>query len=184
MIGLTIPNLDLKNGTAKVFGKGSKERTVFFSEQTAYAQDTYLRGRPDCDCLNVFVNEDGTPMKKARIEFIYEKLGERAGFRIFPHLFRHTGATLSLAFGENLENLRIQMGHSDLKVTQVYTHVGSADLASASKRSSPIANLLGHKLASTRKIPKYYVEGMLKPFCMAWEEPVAIPPDHPMLKSY
>jgi site-specific recombinase XerD len=147
LVGVKMSDVDLKTGTIKVFGKGGKERVVFVSERTASDIFDYCliyRGvfeEPDEGPL--FLTEDGRPLTPGRCQKILERLGKRAELnkRLSPHKLRHTFATLSLKYGSNLEVLRRLMGHSDVKVTEVYLSLTDADVAMAHKKFSPVANL-------------------------------------------
>lgn len=71
-------------------------------------------------------------------------IGEEAGIsrRLSPHKLRYTFATLSLRYGNNLEYLRLALGHSDIKTTSnSYLAASDADVVIAQRRSSPMANL-------------------------------------------
>ncbi len=144
---LMVPDIDLPSGRIKVFGKGSKERYAYISPGTALTIHHYLynvRPQPRTeDCL--FLAVDGYPLASQRVQKILEVIGRQAGLkaRLSAHRLRHTYATLCLKNGNNLEYIRITLGHSDIKTTSdAYLAASDTDVASACKRSSPLANLL------------------------------------------
>ena len=62
---------------------------------------------------------------------------------ILPRPLRHTYATLCLKNGNNVEYVRITLGHSDIKTTSnAYLAASDIDVANAYRRFSPLANLL------------------------------------------
>ncbi len=143
---LTDTRVDTLNGTLRVFReKTRKERVAYFSPQTAAAIETYRFSRPDPMAEpRLFLTHDGYPLTGTRIQKILERVGKQAGLsqRLSPHKLRHTFATMSLKYGSNLEYIRLMLGHSDIRTTsEAYLHVANADLAEASKRTSPVVNL-------------------------------------------
>jgi integrase/recombinase XerD len=149
LTGLSIKDVNLKTGTIKVFGKGSKERFVYISPMTSLKIEEYLTTRSSIvDEDPVFATIDGRPLSLNRVQVILQEVGKKAGIgeRLAPHKLRHTYATMSLRNGSNLEYLRIAMGHTDIKTTSdCYLAMSNQDIALAHRRFSPMANL---------KIPK------------------------------
>ncbi|MFI1194180.1 tyrosine-type recombinase/integrase [Micromonospora sp. NPDC020750] len=92
---LRVPDVDVRNRTAVVTGKGNKTRTVKFDAKCALALDRYLRKRAehaaskDFDALWFGVRRR-MPMTPSGIRQVIERRGERLGLNIHPHLFRHT----------------------------------------------------------------------------------------------
>jgi len=146
LVGLTVPDLDLRLGRLRVYGKGGKERYAYFSNRTAEALKRYISTvRPRAlEEDRLFLNIDGTPMDKRRVSKVLEVVGRHAGIsqRLSAHKLRHTFATLSLRFGNNLEYLRLALGHADIETTsKSYLAASDADVAIAQRRSSPMANI-------------------------------------------
>jgi integrase/recombinase XerC len=146
LVGLTVPDLDLRLGRLRVYGKGGKERYAYFSNRTAEALKRYISTvRPHAlEEDRLFLNIDGTPMDKKRVSKVLEVVGRHAGIsqRLSAHKLRHTFATLSLRFGNNLEYLRLALGHADIETTsKSYLAASDADVAIAQRRSSPMANI-------------------------------------------
>jgi len=145
-LGLALKGIDFKQGRLRVYGKGGKERYDYFSSHTADSLRQYIaNARPPArEDENLFLNADGTPMVKQRVQMILAIIGKKAGIncRLSPHKLRHTFATLSLRYGNNLEYLRLALGHSDIKTTSnSYMAASDADVAMAQRRSSPMANI-------------------------------------------
>jgi site-specific recombinase XerD len=143
---LTINDIDTKQGTVRVVGKGSKERYSYFSPRTALALCNYIdsnRPRPARED-NLFLTIDGNPLTNNRVQIILERIGKKAGIseRLSAHKLRHTYATMSLKHGNNLEYIRITLGHSDIKTTSdAYLAAVDTDIAIAHRKYSPMANL-------------------------------------------
>jgi integrase/recombinase XerD len=146
MIGLEINDIDMKRGTVRVMGKGNRERYTYISPKTALSIINYVRHeRPEPAAEDkLFLSEDGYQMRQSRVQRILEIMGKKAGIkqRLSPHKLRHTYATLSLRNGNNLEYIRITLGHTDIKTTSdYYLAAADADIARAHQKYSPMANL-------------------------------------------
>lgn len=122
--GLDIKNIDFENRTAIVTGKGKKIRTVHFTEKCSMFLERYLATRKDNEPA-LFVSQWGTRLGISVIQKIVRKLGKSAKLTrpLYPHRFRHTFATELLSRGGSLSFIADEMGHKNIKVTQVYAHV-------------------------------------------------------------
>jgi integrase/recombinase XerD len=150
-----IQDVDLGSGRIRVFGKGSKERYAYMSPGTALAIHGYLhKTRPDPRTEDrLFLTVDGYPLTRSRVQAILQYIGRRVGLkqRLSAHRLRHTYATLCLKNGNNLEYVRITLGHSDIKTTSdAYLAASDVDVASACKRCSPLAHMFRSSRAQDR----------------------------------
>lgn len=144
--GIYMENIDFETGRTMVCGKFGDERPAHLSPETIEFIQRYCREErpqpvgPD----KLFLNEDGTPMKKGRVQKVLEALGRRAGLkqRLSPHKLRHTKAVLSIKYGSNVEYQRKELGHQRISTTQGYLDVCDDDVAKAHRLYSPITNLL------------------------------------------
>ncbi|WP_353111342.1 tyrosine-type recombinase/integrase [Microbacterium sp.] len=148
LCGLDIDDLDLDRATARVLGKGAKERVVPFGSPARDALSAYLvRGRP-----SLAVRAEGASpalMLGARgrrigarsvYELVARVLAPVVGTEtIGPHALRHTAATHLLDGGADLRAVQEILGHASLGTTQIYTHVSSERLAAAYRLAHPRA---------------------------------------------
>ncbi len=117
-------------------GKGRKERRVPLPLQARRALVSYLESRPPVDSPNVFVGERG-PLTSRGIRNICDKYSAVVGFKIFPHLLRHTMAHRFLRdSGNDLVALAQVLGHQNINVTARYTKRSDDDLADAAEKLS------------------------------------------------
>lgn len=125
VVDCNIEDLNFNENTLRVIGKGDKERIVCFGEKTKIYISKYINEdrRKDND-LALFVSEKFPHNRLSRrgIELIVTKIAKRANFdkRVFPHLVRHTMATVGLRNGANLITIQHLLGHTDLATTQIY----------------------------------------------------------------
>ena len=147
LIGLKKNDVDLRNKTLKVFGKGAKERRLPIGKRLLAALWKYQLYRPQPatgSIGNFFLTRDGWPLTKNRVETIIKNLGRKAGLegvRCSPHTFRHTFCIQFLRNGANLFSLQQMTGHSSLEVLRGYVALAESDLKIAHQRFSPADNL-------------------------------------------
>lgn len=111
-----------------VFGKGSKERTVYLNDRTNMYMKEYLETRSDDnEALFVSIRNPHERLSKRGIEDIIKRTGRRAGVdKAHPHRFRRTAATNALNRGMPVQEVAQLLGHAKLETTMVYCSVDQA----------------------------------------------------------
>ncbi|MFP4622561.1 MAG: site-specific tyrosine recombinase XerD [Gemmatimonadota bacterium] len=144
LTGLKVRDVDLEDGFATVYGKGSKERLVPIGSAAVRAIGRYLRELRDR--LEggggggvLFLNNRGEPLTRMGVWKILRKHVERAGItrKVTPHTLRHTFATHLLEGGADLAAVQEMLGHADISTTQIYTHVDRDYLRDVHRRYHP-----------------------------------------------
>ena len=143
LCAITINDIQLDEGSVRVFGKGSKERVVPVGQQACAAIDDYLATcRPallkaPTDVL--FLSRTGRALERVRLWQLVEAYGRQSGLlkEISPHVLRHCFATHLLGGGADLRVVQTLLGHADVGTTQVYTHVDTTRLKSVHARFHP-----------------------------------------------
>lgn len=123
VVNMNISDIDISKNTIKVIGKGDKERIVFFSDKTKVYLQKYLITRNDSNpALFIASKKPFNRLGKRSMERIMSLLGKRAGLdkSVFPHLIRHTMATLGLQSGADITTIQFLLGHTTPATTQVY----------------------------------------------------------------
>lgn len=130
-VGLDVDDLDLKQSTVLLRGKGSKERVVPVGSYAREALDAYLvRGRTELAQTGragaaVFLNSRGGRLSRQSAWAVLNKAAERAGVtaEVSPHTLRHSFATHLLDGGADVRVVQELLGHASVTTTQIYTLV-------------------------------------------------------------
>ncbi|MEV4735287.1 MULTISPECIES: tyrosine recombinase XerC [unclassified Microbacterium] len=148
LCGLDVDDVDLDRATARVLGKGSKERVVPFGIPARDAVGAFLtRGRP------VLAARATAAPAALLLGIRGARIGPRAVYALVadvlaplvgeetvgPHALRHTAATHLLDGGADLRAVQEILGHASLGTTQIYTHVSSERLAATYRLAHPRA---------------------------------------------
>lgn len=118
-------DIDLDKNSLKVFGKGSKERIVFFNESTKRLLREYLESHKFRDRDYIFPGRGSKTIHYVTVERVLNRLKRKAGLskKVTPHILRHSFATYALSQGMDIREIQELLGHASLRTTQVYTHV-------------------------------------------------------------
>ena len=150
LCGLDVDDVDRDRRTARVLGKGSKERVVPFGLPALRALDAYLvRGRPvlaerrsdgSGPTAALFLGARGARIgPRAVYDLVSRELGPELGAQVGPHALRHSAATHLLDGGADLRAVQELLGHASLGTTQIYTHVSSERLTASYRLAHPRA---------------------------------------------
>ena len=133
LANIKLQDIDQKERSIKVLGKGKKERIVYYGEYASIALKEYLEVRSELlkeptDYL--LLNTKGQQLKRASIEQMVSKRVEEIALprHISPHTLRHTFATHFLENGADIRTVQEMLGHEQLSTTQIYTHLSKEHL--------------------------------------------------------
>lgn len=146
LVGLDLDDLDPGRRVLRVFGKGSKERTVPYGVPAERTLVRWLdRGRPALlkpgAGAAVFLGVRGGRLDQRAVRtLVHRRLADVPGAPdMGPHGLRHSAATHLLEGGADLRTVQELLGHSSLATTQRYTHVTNERLKSAYRLAHPRA---------------------------------------------
>jgi integrase/recombinase XerC len=144
LIGLKIQNIDNSSATARIMGKGGKERILPLPKQILQMCNQYKQERSTIvaathDQLLCLTN--GKPLYE---KYVYNVVRRHLGMHTTltkrsPHVMRHTFATQLLNNGADLNAVKSLLGHASIAATQVYTHNTVEKLKEAYKKAHPKA---------------------------------------------
>jgi integrase/recombinase XerC len=134
LIGLDLENLDLKDRTVRVLGKGSKARILPVGRQALEALQDWLKERGNlakADESAYFVGRNGRRLspRAVQVRVAYWAKRQGLGQHVYPHLFRHSFASHLLESSGELRGVQELLGHADIATTQIYTHLDFQHLA-------------------------------------------------------
>jgi integrase/recombinase XerC len=146
LVGLAVDDIDLRERTVRVLGKGRKERIVPFGSKAARALDAWVARRGDAPGP-LFLAARGGRMNPRTVYALVRGSARGAGItrKVSPHTLRHSFATHLLDGGADLRAIQELLGHSRLSTTQRYTHVGAEHLLKVYEAAHPRARVTGKR---------------------------------------
>jgi integrase/recombinase XerC len=151
LCGLDLDALDVPGASARVFGKGSKERIVPLGSRCIDALRLWLAARPGMvhprrrtqDPKAVFLTTRGARIYPRAVHELVRGHGAAGAGRpdLHPHALRHTCATHMLDGGADLRAIQEMLGHASLSTTQRYAHVSMEHLMRVYDAAHPLASL-------------------------------------------
>ncbi len=148
LTGLDLPDIDLRDCSARVRGKGRKERIVLLGRPALDALKDYLKTRAELirkkertDEQALWLNRSGTRLSGRSIQKMVRRYLRLVSDRekVSPHVIRHTFATHLLDAGADLRAVQELLGHESLSTTQVYTHLTTDRLKQVYRQAHPRA---------------------------------------------
>ncbi len=136
MVLLNRSDIDFNERECIVFGKGSKERVVYFDARTKIHLKNYLESRVDDNpALFVSLKVPYERLKIGGVEVRLREFGKRLGVqKVHPHKFRRTLATMAIDKGMPIEQLQQLLGHSKIDTTLQYAMVKQSNVKIAHKK--------------------------------------------------
>jgi len=152
LVGLDVDDVELEEGSVRVFGKGSKERDVPLGRYAREAISGYLiRVRPQIATARsrsaLFLNLRGGRLTRQGCAGVLAKHANAAKLsrHVSPHTLRHSFATHLLEGGADVRVVQELLGHASVATTQVYTLVTREHLREVYFTSHPRARARGRR---------------------------------------
>lgn len=133
-------NIDFSNRRMVIFGKGRKEREIYFSAQARVHMTDYLKSRTDNNpALFVSAKEPHQRLSQDGIRYILKQIQSRdprlSGLRISPHTFRRTCGTDMINRGAPAEMVQKKLGHTNIDTTLTcYARISLESVRDAERR--------------------------------------------------
>lgn len=136
LVKLNINDIDFENRECVVFGKGNKERPVYFDARTKIHLKNYLNSRKDSDpALFVSLDSPHERLNISGVEIRLRQLGRRLGIqKVHPHKFRRTVATKAIDKGMPIEQVQSLLGHSQIDTTMHYAMVNQNNVKESHRK--------------------------------------------------
>lgn len=145
LLGLTLQDMNKGYTAAIVYGKGKKERTVFFADFAQKALQEYLPERQALlqrfgkTAASLFLNWKGESLTPGGVRYIINRYTAilPQSKKLSPHAFRHSFASLFVTRGADMRVVQELLGHSSIATTQRYTHITAAQLQALYHKAHP-----------------------------------------------
>ena len=136
LVRLNISDIDFEERECVVYGKGDKERRVYFDAKAKLHLQNYIKSRTDDNpALFVTLDVPYDRLKISGVEIRMRELGRSLSIpKIHPHKFRRTMATRALDKGMPIEQVQKILGHSQIGTTMQYAIVNQNNVKASHRR--------------------------------------------------
>ena len=136
LVKLNRDDINFTERECVVFGKGNKQRIVYFNARTKIHLQQYLNGRSDeNEALFVSLNDPQKRLQISGVEVRLRKIGRDANVpRVHPHKFRRTLATMAIDKGMPVEQVQKLLGHVKIDTTMHYAMVSQNNVKLSHRR--------------------------------------------------
>jgi integrase/recombinase XerC len=144
LLNLDLPDVDLRDRTVRVLGKGNKARILPIGRYAIDALNAWFKERSLLAKLEgnaVFVGRNGQRIAPRTIRMRLADWAKKQGLglHVHPHMLRHSFATHLLESSQDLRGVQELLGHANISTTQVYTHLDFQHLAKIYDAAHPRA---------------------------------------------
>ena len=136
LVNLNIDDVDFQERMCIVYGKGAKERRVYFDAETKIHLQNYIASRIDNDdALFVSLLKPHRRIKINGVEIRIRELGRSLGINeVYPHKFRRTMTTRAIDKGMPIEQVQKLLGHKQIDTTMRYAIVNQTNVRNSYKK--------------------------------------------------
>lgn len=136
LVRMNIADIDFQERQCVVFGKGNKERTVYFNARTKIHLSNYILSRKDSNpALFVSLSEPFNRLSISGVEKRLRFIGHKVNIaRLHPHKFRRTLATTAIDRGMPIEQVQKLLGHVKIDTTLHYAMVGQNNVKNSHRK--------------------------------------------------
>ena len=136
LVKINRDDIDFQERQCVVFGKGNKEREVYFNARTKIHLKKYLEQRTDTNpALFVSLHEPHTRLTISGVEVRLRQLGKKVNLnKVHPHKFRRTLATMAIDKGMPIEQVQKMLGHVKIDTTLHYAMVNQTNVKIAHRK--------------------------------------------------
>lgn len=136
LVNLNVADVNFEARECVVFGKGDKERRVYFDAKAKLHLQNYLNSRTDNNpALFVTLDSPHSRLKISGVEVRLRELGRSINLiKIHPHKFRRTMATRAIDKGMPIEQVQKILGHSQIDTTMQYAMVNQTNVKTSHQK--------------------------------------------------
>lgn len=136
LVGLNISDINFEERECVVYGKGDKERKVYFDAKAKLHLQNYIEGRQDNNpALFITLDAPYDRLKISGVEIRVRELGRKLQMdKIHPHKFRRTMASRAIDKGMPIEQVQKILGHSQIDTTMQYAIVNQNNVKTSHRK--------------------------------------------------
>ena len=136
LVRINRTDIDFENRECIVFGKGNKERRVYFDARTKIHLQKYLNERKDNnEALFVSLLKPYVRLQISGVEIRLRKIGNELNlYKVHPHKFRRTLATMAIDKGMPIEQVQLLLGHQSIDTTLQYAMVNQNNVKESHRK--------------------------------------------------
>ena len=136
LVKLNRSDVDFESRECIVFGKGNKQRKVYFDARTKIHLQKYLLERTDkCEALFVSLLKPFERLQISGVEIRLRKIGKELNLaKVHPHKFRRTLATMAIDKGMPIEQVQQLLGHQSIDTTLQYAMVNQNNVKESHRK--------------------------------------------------
>ena len=146
-VALNVNSYRSEDNMISVIGKRDKERLVFIGKVASDALDKYLSEiRPKLLSSKnkkeaaLFLNRRGERITRQAVHKRFHEVAEKMGIDATVHTLRHSFASHMINNGADIRSVQEMLGHSDIKTTQIYTHLDTSTMLKEFDKFSPLGD--------------------------------------------
>lgn len=135
LVNMRLSDIDFEQKAVYIIGKGKKHNIVYLNTNAQLSLEEYLKIREgDSDYVFVSDRRPHDRITTRAVERICTELSQIVGFKVSPHIIRHTTATLSLQSGMPITQVQKMLGHANVATTQIYAETLQSDVYQSHQR--------------------------------------------------
>ncbi len=145
LVNLKLNDIDTKKRMLRIFGKGQKERNVYFTSKVAKSLEEWINLIPDSSIFLFPSYSVLGHMTRDSVNKILADIANDLGFdrkKLSPHKLRHAFATHLLQKGADIRVIQELLGHSNISTTEIYTHILDSETLESVNENHPLVKSL------------------------------------------
>ncbi|WP_459911419.1 tyrosine-type recombinase/integrase [Desulfotomaculum defluvii] len=132
LANLRTADVDLDNGILTIFsGKGDKFRKVPLGKATVKAVNEYLEQQKNAETDYLFTSKRSPKLTDRAVQHLFERISKTVGFKVTPHMCRHTFCKQIADKTGKLEVVADLAGHSNIETSRRYVTPSMKELKKA-----------------------------------------------------
>lgn len=135
LVNMKFSDVDFNENLIAIVGKGKKHNTVYLNTNAQISLNEYINDRKgNSEYLFTSERQPYDQLSSRTVERIFKELGEKLGYKLTPHILRHTSATLALQNGMEITQVQKMLGHASVNTTQIYAETSQEEVANSHRK--------------------------------------------------